>query len=359
MKNSNVIFRASVGLALCALTTGCIRSADQSQAKAVPPLNVAIVRAHRGEITRSITLPGNIAAYQQATLYAKVAGYLKTITVDKGDTVEKGDLLADIEVPEMIADLARLKADLNVAELDNKRVSEARKKAPDLVMPQTVDDAFGKREMARARLEQVQTLLGYAKITAPFSGVITRRWVDPGAFIPVATSASSAQNAAIVALADLSKMRVQAAVPESEARFIANDLPVQFTVAGLPDRQFKGTVTRYAHALDEATKTMLTESDVDNSDGALCPGMYATITLGVERKTGVLLVPGDALLVEKMRSSVFIVTDGKAKKIAVKTGFNDGASVEILEGLKPDEAVIRFCKQALNDGQPVIVIESK
>src|SRR5204863_5017855 len=107
----------------------------------------------------NITLPGNVLAYQQATLYAKVAGYLKTITVDKGDRVKEGDLIADIEVPEMLADRAKYKTELEVADLDYKRLRESQKKFPDLVVPQTVDNAKGKLDIAKANLERTETLL--------------------------------------------------------------------------------------------------------------------------------------------------------------------------------------------------------
>ena len=123
-------------------------------------------------------------AYQQATLYAKVAGYLKTIAVDKGDAVKEGALLAEIEVPELIADRAKFKAELEVAQIDYQRVSDAQKKASDLVVPQTVDNARGKLEIAKANLERNETLLGFARITAPFGGTVTRRPGPPGAGSP-------------------------------------------------------------------------------------------------------------------------------------------------------------------------------
>src|SRR5437660_3527662 len=201
------------------LLCGCDRSSSSARPANVSssaPANVQMVRPHIGEITRSITLPAEIKAYQQATLYAKVAGYLKTIPVDKGDEVKAGALLAEIEVPELLADFSKYKAEVEVAEIDYKRVSEAQKKASDLVVPQTVDNAKGKLDVAKANLERTETLLGFARITAPFSGKVTRRLVDPGAFIPAATSGSAAQNAAIITLVDFSRVRVQVAVPELE-----------------------------------------------------------------------------------------------------------------------------------------------
>jgi len=227
------------------------------------------------------------------------------------------------------------------------------------VVPQTVDTAKSKLDIARANLERTETLLGFAKITAPFSGIITRRMVDPGAFIPAATSGSSAQNAALVTLMDFSKVRIQVAVPEIEVPYIKNDLAVKISVEELKGTPLEGAITRYAHALDEVTKTMLAESELPNPKGELRPGMYASVRIIVERTPDALLIPTDALVVEKTRNSVFTVADNKAKRLTVKTGFNDGGWVEVLEGVALDQPVIVAGKQVLADGQPVNVLEGK
>jgi membrane fusion protein (multidrug efflux system) len=225
-------------------------------------------------------------------------------------------------------------------------------------MPQTADDSKAKYEVAKANLERTETLLGYAKITAPFSGVITRRWVDPGAFIPAATSSSAAQNAALVTLADFSRVRVQVQMPEPEVPFVTNELPVQITVQELAGHTYGGRVTRYAEALDD-DKNMLTEIEIPNPKGELRPGMYASVKLELERKQDALTIPTEALVIEKAKTSVFTVTEGKAKKVPVNIGFNDGVRTEIVSGLKPDEPVILAGKQALNDGQPVNAVEGR
>src|SRR5438876_9730302 len=235
MKNLILKYGPSLAALLAAgVLCGCKPdSASSAASKAEPPLEVEAVHPVRGPITRYTTLPGEVKAYQQATVYAKVAGYLKTIAVDKGDRVKAGDLIADIEVPEMLADLARYKAEVEVADLDYKRLSESQKKAPDLVVPQTVDNAKGKLDVAKANVERAETLLHYARIAAPFGGIITRRMVDPGAFIPAATSGGSAQNAAIVTVADFNRVRVQVAVPEIEAARVRAGQPVKLNVEGL------------------------------------------------------------------------------------------------------------------------------
>jgi membrane fusion protein, multidrug efflux system len=345
---------------LLAALCGCERSPSEAARPSAQPVTVQVALPHRGEIARTITLPTfRILALQEATLYAKVSGYLKTIRVDKGDEVKQGQLLADIEVPELLADETQYKAESAVALTNYQRMVDARQKAPDLVVPQTVDDLRCQWEVAQAKLERTQTLLQYARIIAPFSGVITARFVDPGAFIPAATTGSTPQSAAMLTLMDYSRVRVQVFVPESEALFIKNGLPVQVKLEEAPGHTFPGSVTRFAHALDPATKTMLAEIEMPNADGALRPGAYATVQLEVERKPDALLVPVQALVVEKAGTSVFKPVEGKARKSPVRTGFNDGVNVEIVEGVKPGQRVLLAGTQALADGAAVSIVESK
>src|SRR5579864_1995754 len=131
---------------------------------------------------RTVTLPGNVVPYYSTTLYAKVAGYLNRINVDKGDQVKSGQVIAELEVPELIAQQTEYRAEVQVAQVEYDRLAAAVKQAPDLVIPETVDEARGKLEVAKAKLQGTETLLSYANITAPFSGTITARFVDPGAF---------------------------------------------------------------------------------------------------------------------------------------------------------------------------------
>ena len=160
IKSKTSLWLSGVAAASLFFGTGCSRQTAEPPA----PAEVQIIRPHKGAIGRTVTLPGNVLAYQQATLYAKVAGFLKTITVDKGDHVKQGDLLADIEVPELIADRTKFKADVDVTGIEYQRNVNAQKKAPELVVAQTVDDAKGKYDIARAGLERIDTLLGYSII---------------------------------------------------------------------------------------------------------------------------------------------------------------------------------------------------
>ncbi len=346
------------GLTLTALS-GCQRSPGTTAQPPPPSVPVRVVHPQRGPITRSITLPANVLPYQQATLYAKVAGYLKTITVDKGDEVQASQVLAQIEVPELLAEHARYQAEAEIAQLEYQRARDAHQQAPDLVQLQSVDAARAKALMAKANLERAETLLAFCTLTAPFSGVITHRAVDPGAFVPAATSSSAAQNAALLTLMDFAVVRVQVAVPEPEVPFVRRGLPANVFVDELPDRVFEGCITRFSQALDEATRTMLAEIDLPNPRRELRPGMFATVKLAVQTHPDALLVPLEAVVFEKTGASVFTVAEGRAKKLPVKTGFNDGAMVEIREGLATNQPVILVGKTGLNPDQPVNVMEAQ
>jgi membrane fusion protein (multidrug efflux system) len=348
------LLRASL-LALAAAGIGCAPSAPASQtSERAAPASVKTTIPTRGSISRRVTLPSfRILPHQSATLYAKVPGYLKAIAVDKGDFVKQGQLLAEIEVPELQADEAEFKAEANVARGNYERMAAAGKNAPDLVVPQTVDDLRGKAEIAEAKLQRTHALIEFSKLVAPFSGVITARFVDPGAFIPAATAGSTPQSAALLTLMDLRRLRIQVYVPEMDVPFIRTGLPVTITLDEFPGRTFQGTVSRFATALDEGTKTMLTEIDLDNASGALRPGMYASVKFEMERRSNALLLPTDAVSFEKAGTFVYVVANNVVHKTPVKVGFRDGPNVEVADGVQDNAVVARVGKQTLTDGQAV------
>jgi RND family efflux transporter MFP subunit len=202
-------------------------------------------------------------------------------------------------------------------------------------------------------------MLKYARVTAPFDGIITKRYVDPGAYIPVPNAAATPEAAAIVNLTDFKTLRLQVAVPETEATHIEIGEPIRWTTDDYPGEHFDGTVTRTYWALDKPTKTMLTETQMANPGMKLKPGMLVNARIGIEKKDDALLLPVGAVVREKASSFVFIFNDGKAKKSPVQTGFNDGANVEIVAGIKPADLAIVPGQQSLRDGQPVKVTDAK
>lgn len=310
-------------------------------------LELPATKPQKGTIHRWISLPASFAPWQQVELKARVAGYIEKITVDKGDVVTAQQPLIQIEVPELKADLIGHRAEVTAAEIEVKRLHEARAKSPDLILPQSVDDAEAKLAIAKASMERTNALIDLAQIKAPFAGTITDRRVDPGAF-------AAAGGDTLVQLTDVSTLRLQVPVIEIETALLKVGQQVEAKVEALGGAILKGTITRMAGTLDADTRTMLIEADFKNDDGQLRPGLFATARVAVEQHDGATLIPVAGLVKEKANSFVFKHVGGKAVKIAVKPGFNDGVNVELSE-LKAEDVVLLPGAVTLTDGQAVEV----
>lgn len=225
-----------------------------------------------------IVLPARVVAYQAALITAKVAGYVQRIPVDKGDRVHAGDLIAQLDVPELQADRLRYAAEADVAQKNYERMLRAVKVAPDLVTPEQVEVQRGQVEVAKAELARVDALLRYARVTAPFSGTVTARYVDPGAFVPVPTG-SAQGGGRIVMLMSLSRIRIQIPVPESEAPLVKAGCKVIVSAPDLQGVRFATSITRVSGALSSKSQTMLAEVDMPNPQHRLLPGMYVSVRL--------------------------------------------------------------------------------
>ena len=309
-------------------------------------LELPSTRPATGSIHRWITLPATLAPWQQVDLRARVNGYVKSVSVDKGDAVAEGQTLMEIEVPELEADMIRHRAEVKAAQVEVSRLHEARKKSPDLILPQSVDDAEAKLAIAQAGLDRADTLLRFAQIRAPFAGTVTARWVDPGAF-------AAAGGEPLLHLVDASTIRMQVPVVELESALVAVGQPAEAKVEALGGAVTKGKVSRVAYALDSGTRTMLVEVDLPNEDNRLRPGMFATARLAVEKHDNARLIPVAGLVKEKANSYVFKLVNGKAVKTAVKPGFNDGVDVEIPE-LKADDVILLPGTTPPKDGEAVV-----
>jgi RND family efflux transporter MFP subunit len=354
---------------LLALTTGLLSLcgceeqasyANTTKPVAETPVEVKAVQPHRGEVYRYINLPGEVRPLYEVTLFAKVDGYLDKLTVDKGDSVKAGGLIADIDVPEVRANLGKYQAELELAQAEFKQLSEAAaNNSADEAAKNRLAVASGRLAVAKGNVQYTESMLKYARVTAPFDGIITKRYVDPGAYIPVPNAASTPEAAAIVNLTDFKTLRMQVAVPETEATHIKLGLPIRWTTDDYPGQHFDGTVTRAYWALDKATKTMLTETQMANPSMKLQPGMLVNARIGVEKKEDALLLPVEALVKEKTNSFVYVFNDGKVKKSPVEVGFNDGTNFEIIAGIKPADLAVVPGKQVMRDGQLVKVTAAK
>jgi RND family efflux transporter MFP subunit len=311
-------------------------------------LRVRITRPVRQEIVRKIQLPATAKAQFEVILYAKATGFVKTVLKDRGDRVKAGEIIATLEVPEMILELEHARASFALEDTTLKRLEGIRKVEKSAVTDQDLDLARAKRAMAEASHKRLQALLDYTEIRAPFSGVVTERYVDPGTFV---------QQARIVALIDPSVIRVNVDIPESEARFAKVGTEADIRFDALDGPPMRARISRMATALDPMARAMRVEIDVQNPDFRILPGMFAHASLGMERKADALVVPAKSILQQQDRSYVFVNAGGTAKKRKVTLGTADGDWCETRSGLSGDEAIILSDGQILVDGAAVQTME--
>jgi len=351
------VLTALAALGFGALVWHRLSLVRQTSEQARPLPLVQVTTPTLVDMERKLLLTADILPIQQADLMAKVAGYLDAICVDRGDRVRAGQLLAVIRQPELEHQLQRAQASHDFAKLTHERLQQLFDR--ELIAKQELDDAHTKYEVAKRDLELQQTYVQYAKIVAPFDGYVTKRHVDPGALIPQATGLVSAVNT-IVTVMDLSQVKVLINIPERDVTSVHLGDPLSLTVDAYPDQSFQGRVSRFAPALDPASRTLQVEIDVPNSDLILKPGMFARVTLVLERRPQALVVPAEALLVNELGSFLYVIAasqDGAptVRRATVRTGIEDAGQVEILVGLGPRDEIVRAGKELVRDGSRVRV----
>jgi RND family efflux transporter MFP subunit len=355
---------------------------------------VPVVRVRRGDLAKNLELAAEFRPYLNVEVHAKVAGYLRQIYVDVGDHVKAGQLLAVLEVPELNDDLAqaeaaieRNKAEVVRAQEDLRRAESAyeathanytrlasvTKKRPDLVAQQELDDAQAKDregeaqisaskaaleaakhevQVAEANQSRLRTLLAYSRITAPFTGVVTKRYADPGAMIQTGINSES-QAMPLVDLAQADRLRLTLAVPESMAARIHLGSPVAVRVPAL-DRTFEGRVSRFSGNVDTTTRTMHTEIDIPNPTLELMPGMYAYATLTLDHKSDALTVPIEAVAQQDGRASVLVVNSNNTiEERPVRLGIETPERVEVVSGLHENDLVVTGSRARFRPGETV------
>ncbi|MGO9268398.1 MAG: efflux RND transporter periplasmic adaptor subunit [Candidatus Binataceae bacterium] len=335
--------------------------------------SVEVIRPQRGEMVQSIDLPGDAVGFSEAALHAKVTGYLESIGVDKGDWVKAGQVLAQIQVPELHSNLARAQASLAIAKITYDRLKHVQLSDPRLVSQQDVDMAYAKYQETQAAMQTLRTMVAYTKIVAPFDGVITGRFADPGALIragggdfgvdetsglisPGATEGAGGHRTGggpILTLADINKLRIYVYVPEGSYPLIRLGTPAVLQFDEFPNRVFKGSVARFATSLDLATRTMLTEVDIDNPGHVIYPRSYAHVTLDLIRHSDALSVPSAAIQGNGESARVLVVKQGRLAEVPVSTGLSDGSRVEITSGLTDESVVVATYSNALSPGEKV------
>jgi membrane fusion protein (multidrug efflux system) len=326
------------------------RQSSELEQEAARGPRVLVARVMHAPAAREINLPAEIHGYIETPVYAKVAGYLKTIDVDKGDRVKKDQVIAVLESPEIDHEVANALAAYKLAQVTDRRTQQLASQG--VVAMQTADESHSAMLQAKAALDQVAATQSYEVIKAPFDALVTARYVDPGMLIPETTTQATTPKA-IVALATLKPLRIYANVPQNIAPFIRNGDQATVTVAEYPQRKFAGSVTRHPEALDPATRTMLVEVDLPNDDLALYPGMYAKTDFVVSVADTAPMVPDDALIFRGGKVYVPVVRGQRLRLVEVTLGYDDGQQVQVTSGLNEDDLVALNVGQSARDGDGV------
>jgi RND family efflux transporter MFP subunit len=382
--------------ALMLMLLASCRRGDGSVERAGPlvqdaPPVVPTVTVERLDLVNDLVLTAEFEPFQQVDLMAKVSGYVRSIGVDIGDRVHTGQVLATLEIPEMEDDLTRAAASIDqadaeittasdelhraeaaheMAHLSYGRIADVLKREPGLVPQQEVDEAHSRDMVAEAQVSaaksnlktaqqharvsradqgRVQTLHKYMTITAPFEGVVTKRYANVGAMIQAGTSS---QAMPVVQLSQNNLLRLILPVPESSVGRVRVGETVDVRVPSL-GRTFPGRVARLAEKLQPSTRTMDTEVDVQNPTLTLIPGMYAEVNLHIAESHGALTVPLDAVDRSTAAARAYVVTEGVIHIVPVTVGLETDQNVEILSGLKEGDVVVAGRHAGLRDGQTV------
>jgi RND family efflux transporter MFP subunit len=336
--------------------------AEQTDRMAVP--YVALVHASRTSGESELVLPGDIQSYVESPIYARTNGYLKKWYKDIGSHVKKGDLLAEIDTPEVDEQLSQARADLAVAQANAKLASITAKRYQDLlksdsVSQQDVDNYNGdyaaKEAMlqsAQANVNRLEALESFKQVYAPFSGVITKRNVDIGTLINAGNGGTSTKE--MFDLAQTDPLRVYVSVPQTYAPSIHQSMKACLELTEFPGRSFCGKVVRTAGAVDPSTRTLLTEVDVPNPSGLLLQGEYTQVHFDAKLSGERLIVPNNALLFRPQGTMVAVVgSDDRVNLKKLTIGRDLGTSVEVLDGLSPEDAFVINPPDALEQGEHV------
>lgn len=347
----------AIGLAQ-RLTASDVTAAKETSA---PPdtlaVTVATVASAPSEV--QLTLPGTLRAWQDTPLYARAEGYLVRLHVDIGDEVRAGQLLAEIDTPDLDQDLAAARAQAEQAGAQLALAESTNRRFQSLVIEGSVSELEGDQRatavragradlnLARARVNRLEELARFKRVTAPFAGRITRRQAEAGVLVSPATL--------LFQLAAIDRLRVQIQVPQSYLSSVVPGLPAKLSVRELPNQIFEGRVARTAGSFDGA-RTMTAEIEIHNPDRRLVPGVYVEVGLTAPDHRNAVLIPANALIVNQRGTQVALVQEaGTLKLLPVRTGRDLGSHIEVLEGVTAGARIVTNPVDTLRDGTQVQV----
>jgi RND family efflux transporter MFP subunit len=334
--------------------------ARETLANSVPM--VAVVRPQVTNGAQEVVLPGNMQAFVDTPIWARAGGYLKQWHADIGSPVKRGELLAEIEAPEVDQQLQQARAQLNTGQANLKLAQITAERYNDLfktdsVAKQDVDNAVQAASAriadvtsAQANVSRLEQLVAYEKVYAPFDGVITARNVDVGALVNADTNTAGKE---LFHLASNTTLRVYISVPEAYSRAARPGVTANLTLSEFPGRQFQGVVMRNAKAIDINSRTLLVEVDVKNPTGELLPGSYASVHLKLPSKVDAVTVPSNTLLFRSEGLRIAVVRNGRAELVPVILGRDYGDEVEVVSGIQAQDAVIVNPSDSIVSGQQV------
>ena len=351
-------------------------AAEPAAAPSGPP-TISVVRVVERPLDVVLEMPGNLEAYEEVAMYPKVTGYVRSIRVDRESRVRAGDVLAQLDAPEVLAQRAEAESKLQGAEAQ-RGTAQAKADADastfeklktaaatpgvvagnDVTVAQKTVEADQSQvasaernvEAARQALKSVTELEGYMRVTAPFDGVVTERNVHAGALVGPGASGGTMPMLRVV---NSARLRLVIPVPEAYAGSIAEGAVLPFTVPAYPGEMFTGTVARVAHAIDVKTRTMAVELDVANGNGRLAPGSFVQVRWPVRRHGSSLLVPTGSVATTTGRTFVIRVRNGRTEWIDVKTGLSSGPLVEVFGELRAGDQVAVHGTDELRAGTEV------
>ncbi|MFI5336314.1 MAG: efflux RND transporter periplasmic adaptor subunit [Opitutales bacterium] len=353
----------AVGLALVlAAGAGSYLRAEEPE-PVVPTVAVALVS--RADLYKELTVQAEFRPYQEIDLHAKASGYLRQINVDIGDSVKAGDLIGILEVPELEDDLARAvaaqqraEADFKEAHLNYARLQSVSQSRPNLVAQQDLDTAEGKDSAmaaavaaAQAETRKYRTLAEYTRITAPFNGVITKRYADPGALIQAGIS-SDTQTKPLIRLSENDRLRLDFPVSASYAEEMKVGDPVEIHLDAVT-APLTGVISRFSRRITMETRTMETEVEVPNPDLKLIPGMYATVVLRLQRRPQTLAIPVEAVSGSAHPTVYLVNRNQEIEERPVELGLETPAKYEVLSGLHEGDRVMIGNRSQVHPGQKV------
>ena len=327
---------------------------------------VAVAKVTREDLYTEVPIPAEFRPYQEVELHAKVSGYVQEMKVDFGDRVKAGQLLATLDVPELKDELDRALSAKQKAEADYtdahamySRLFGVQQQNAQLVPQQEVDNAAAKDRMteaaiaeAKADVEKYRTMLAYTRITAPFDGVITRRYVDPGALIQAGTT-SETQSLPVVRVSDNYHLRLDFPVSVDYVKDVRIGDAVEVRVESLGGKTLAGTITRAELRVNSETRTMITEIEVPNPKLELVPGMYAEVMLKAQRRAQALAVPIEALPPGQSATAYVVNGQNEIEERPVTLGLETASRCEVVSGLREGERVLVGTRSVVKPGQKV------